>query len=216
MFVLLDFHWLRRRRRVNGVTLGGRRRLLADPHERAALLDRVLRPIVERYGDHPTVWAWDLINEPEWATLGAGTWNPWTAIPRRTTQRFIADAAALVHAHARQPVTVGSASARWLPLVRPCGLDFYQVHWYDQLDRRAPLDRPAAALALDRPVILGECPTRGSRRDAAALVQLAYDRGYAGAFPWSWLSDDPATDRAAARRAVSGWRPDGEMRPPSR
>jgi hypothetical protein len=206
MPVLFDFHWCHRGRRVNGVDLGGRRRVLADPDARARLLDRIVSPIVSTFGSHDAVYAWDIINEPEWATLGLGTLNPGRAIGREAMRSFIADTAALIHARASQPVTVGSASARWLPLVTATGLDFYQVHWYDKLDRHAPIDRPVSALAVDRPVMLGEFPTRGSQRSAGDLFTTARDRGYAGALPWSWMADDGATDPAEAARAISAAR----------
>jgi hypothetical protein len=203
MFVLVDFHWCHRGRRLNGVDLGGRRRVLADRDARARLLDHVVVPIVSTFGSHDAVWAWDVINEPEWVTLGLGTLNPARAISRDAMKTFIADTAAAIRGVATQPVTVGLASARWLPLVASAPLDFYQVHWYDKLDRHAPLDRPVSQLGADRPVVLGEFPTRGSRVEAGEIVRLARAHGYAGAFPWSWMADDEATDREVSSRAIS-------------
>lgn len=190
--VLLDFHWCRPASRVNGVTLAGHRTTIAHPRRRAALVRAVLSPLAARYGQEPLVYAWDLINEPEWATFGLGTWQPF-AVTAGSMRRFVRDATAAVHAVARQPVTVGSASARWLGLVRGLGLDLYQVHWYEPLERRAPLARPVAALACDRPVLLGEFPTAGSTRAPEAIVAAARNAGYAGAFFWSVLADDQAT-----------------------
>ncbi|HEX6211555.1 MAG TPA: hypothetical protein VF136_12305, partial [Methylomirabilota bacterium] len=157
--VLLDYLWCAPARRVNGVTLGGRRSSISHPRQRAALLDAVIDPLVSRYGGEPVIAGWDLLNEPEWVTFGAGTWRPLDSVSQGTMRRFLRDAAARVHAGAVQPVTVGSASARWLGLVRGLGLDFYQVHWYEPLERRAPLARPVRALGCDRPVLLGEFPT---------------------------------------------------------
>jgi hypothetical protein len=77
---------------------------------------------------------------------------------------FIGDCVRLVHDLTSHAATVGSASTRSLSLVRDLGLDVYQAHWYDRLNRHAPLDLPVPAHGLDRPLILGEFPTRGSRR----------------------------------------------------
>jgi hypothetical protein len=70
------------------------------------------------------------------------------------------------------------------------GLDFYQVHWYDKLKRQPSLDTPIAQLGFDRPVLLGEFPTRGSKRSPEDIVLTAKTAGYAGAFYWSVLSED--------------------------
>jgi hypothetical protein len=98
---------------------------------------------------------------------------------------------------------VGSASARWLRLVRGLGLDLYQVHWYDRHDRRAPLATPVSALGLDRPAILGEFPTRGSAHAPEQILAIAARAGYAGALAWSALATDEATDGPAASRALT-------------
>jgi hypothetical protein len=52
-------------------------------------------------------------------------------------------------------------------------------------------------LGLDRPLILGEFPTRGSRRMPVEIVGVARQHGYAGALAWSVLSADEVTDHRA-------------------
>ena len=77
------------------------------------------------------------------------------------------------------------------------GLDLYQAHWYDSVEATAPLAAPVADLALDRPLVLGEYPTKGSQRSPSAIVATARQAGWAAALAWSVLAQDPATDFAA-------------------
>jgi hypothetical protein len=180
MPVLLDFHLCNRPRIVNGVQVGGRTRLLADPDARSAFLDLVLRPIVERYRDDEAVIAWDVMNEPEWCLKKGVSFD--------TLQEFLRQSVACVQASARQPVTIGCAAATGLDLVRPLGLDFYQVHWYEKFGWAA-LERPVEDFDLDgRPVILGEFP--GRIPAAADVLDTAKQAGYAGALVWSMLAQD--------------------------
>ena len=136
--VLLDFHWCHRRRDEGGVQMGGRRRVLASAPTREAFVDRVLAPLFARYSREPLIHAWDLINEPEWATFGLGTWNPFVSVQPSAMRGYVRLAAERAHALAQQPVTVGSASTRWLDLVTGLGLDFYQPHWYEQIRGSQP------------------------------------------------------------------------------
>jgi hypothetical protein len=187
MPVLLDFHLCAPPRIINGVQLGGRTRLIAQDDARAALIDRVLRPIVERYGTDEAVIAWDVMNEPEWCLRGGPLFRR-TAVAFEALQRFLGDAVRCVQQSARQPVTVGSAGTFRLDLVTPLGLDFYQVHWYDRFGWPA-LSRPVAELGLqDRPVILGEFAGRGT--SVARVLDVAKQAGYEGALVWSALADD--------------------------
>jgi hypothetical protein len=204
VFVVLDFHWCRRRRVHRRVPLGGHARVLRDDRRRAALLDRVLDPLLQRFGDAPEVLAWDLMNEPEWVTFGLGTWRPW-AVTRSQMRAYLAGGVERVHARTRHLATVGSASTRWLGLVRGLGLDVYQPHWYDALDSRAPLSHTVSGLELDRPAWLGELPTRGSRHRPRALLEAARRAGYAGAFFWSARASDRRTDAQAALDALHAW-----------
>lgn len=186
MPVLFDFHLCHARRIVDGVTLGGRSRLITDPDARSALLDLVVRPIVERYREDEAVIAWDVMNEPEWC-LQTGRWRR-KGLPFGVLQAFLGETVRCVREAARQPVTIGCAGTMRLDLVRPLGLDFYQVHWYERFGRAA-LERPVADLDLgDRPVLLGEFP--GRNESPVDVLDAARRAGYAGAFVWSVLGQD--------------------------
>ena len=180
MFVLLDFLWCDAARVTRGVQMGGRTDALTDAGSRDALLDLVLRPLLERYGDEPQILAWDVINEPEWITT----------VDADDLNAFLGDTVALIHSSTSHPATIGSAGVRWRASYTNLGLDFYQVHWYDSLKHQPPLHTPIAQLGFDRPVLLGEFPTRGSKWTREQIVDTARAAGYSGAFYWSVLSND--------------------------
>ena len=213
-FVLVDFLWLDTGRTVNGARLGGRRDHVRDPSRRARLLERVFSPIAERYGREPAVAGWDLMNEPEWATLGVGTLDPRRSVSRREMRAFLAETAAVFRARVTQPLSVGLASARWLSLVDGLDLDQPQVHWYESLDPLTTLARPVESLGLGRPLLLGEFPTRGASVPPRVILEMAREAGYAGALAWSALADDRATDARACHDALRAWC--GRPAPPSR
>jgi hypothetical protein len=180
MFVLLDFLWCGPASATGGVQMGGRSDVLADATSRAALRDLVLHPLLERYADEPAVLAWDVINEPEWIK----TVEP-TAL-----HAWLGETIDLIHSVTSHPATIGSAGVRWRDRYVNLNLDFYQVHWYDSLKQQPPLDTPVEELGFDRPVLLGEFPTRGSKRTPEEIVDAARAAGYSGAFYWSALAKD--------------------------
>ena len=203
--VLADFQWLDVLRTVDGVRVGGRREDVRDPGRRARLLEHVFAPIAERYGHEPAIAGWDLMNEPEWATLAVGTLDARRSVSRREMRSYLADVAAVFRGRATQPLSVGLASARWLSLVEGLDLDEAQVHWYETLDPLTTLARPVASLGLGRPVALGEFPTRGASLSASEILQVAREAGYSAALAWSALAEDSATDPRACRAALCQW-----------
>ena len=185
--VLFDFHLCAAPHVVEGVQLGGRSYLLVDRVARRALIDLVVRPLVERYRDDDAIAAWDVMNEPEWCLAG-GPLRRRRAVPFDTLQDFLGDAVQCVRGAAPQPVTIGCAKARGLDLVRPLGLDFYQVHWYEKFGWPA-LEQPVYELGLgDRPVILGEFPGRSG--SVPRILEAAERAGYCAALVWSILAED--------------------------
>ncbi len=79
---LFDFHWCVPARDVRGVQLGGRRRWWTHRGSRQALLEGVVVPVVERLSTHPALWAWEVMNEPEWVTWGLGGRDPRSGMSR--------------------------------------------------------------------------------------------------------------------------------------
>jgi hypothetical protein len=205
LFVLVDFLWLDLPRAVSGVRLGGRRDHVRDPDRRTRLLERVFAPIADRYGREPAIAGWDLMNEPEWATLGVGTLDPRRSVARRVMRAFLTEAAAVFRARATQPLTVGLASTRWLSLVEGLPLDLAQVHWYESLDPVTALARPAESLVAGHPLLLGEFPTRGASLPPRAILEMAREAGYSGALAWSAAAADRATDSRACLGALREW-----------
>ncbi len=189
-FTLFNFTWWQRRRWIESVHCGGHRRATTTRERRAVLVDRVVGPILSRCGQEPAILAWDIVNEPEWVTVGYGTVNPFAGMWPSAMREFIRECVARVHQETRHLATVGLASWRGLKLVKGLGLDVYQVHWYDRRERRAPLDAPIAE-TLDRPIWLGEFPTAGSERTVHEILDTARRAGYAGALGWSAEAGDP-------------------------
>lgn len=197
-FSLLDFHWGHPKKISGGVQVGGHADVLSDPVKRQALIDHVLTPIFKRYAHEPAIESWEIMNEPEWITRGLGNWKPWQdGVWPWDMRTFLKDATAAAHTVADQPVTVGSASARTLSLVKGLGLDYYQAHWYDWFDKGSRLDRPVEDLKLDKPLVLGEFPSKGSKKEPGAILEIAKKNGYAGAFAWSVGATDSASNGPA-------------------
>ncbi len=190
VFVLLDFLWFDKARTVNGVQTGGRAGVVTGAYKQRHFRRRVLRPLLERYGRAPEVLAWDVINEPEWATRGWGGGIIGPSVPHLKMRRFLKRVARLVHRHTGQLATVGLGNAAGIPLALGCGFDFYQVHWYDRWQGVAPLERPVTEMDVDRPLLLGEFPTQNASRSPQAIVAAAREGGYCGALAWSWLAAD--------------------------
>jgi hypothetical protein len=169
-----------------------------DSGRRAYLMERVLRPLLSRFGGREAIAAWDLINEPEWVTFSWRTWDFRRAVLPDAMGDYIGEAASLVHQCTDHPVTVGLACAASLPLVRGLGVDVYQAHWYDRLDSESPLATPVSFWNVPGPVLLGEFPTKGSQRRPAEIEAVARSAGYRGALAWSLRADDDASDANAA------------------
>lgn len=188
--VLLDYLWMHD---------AGRCRYLTTDDGRSAFLDRLIDPVLERYGS--AVHSFDVINEPDWVTDGLEPNRAHPPIPFEELRRFIRGTADRVHAQSPALVTVGGGrvkfAAEW---DRPgLGLDFVQVHSYP--DVRYPerdealFGRSADSFRLNKPLLIGEHPSNPRVHPDDHLspaytledyLALARDGGYLGAWPWSF------------------------------
>lgn len=199
--VVLDYLWFAPAESVDGVQLGGRAALATDPAWREAFIDGVMVPLLETYGDDRRIFAWDLINEPEWAMSGGAGFAP--QLEPDEMVDLVQELLTLTRERAEQPVTLGSAhsaglSQHW----RALPFDFFEVHYYGTWPLADPATMPDG-----KPLLLGEC---SSTDGLTATLDLALGLGYAGVLPWSLLADDGETapdldelaDWAAANEGV--------------
>ncbi len=183
--VLFDHTLAFRASDAAGARVGGHGRWLGDPDGQSRLLERVIEPVIRRYGPHgaraalgAAVHAWDLLNEPDWivAELSPSR-QVERPVPFDVLAAWVRDAADLAHRHGAR-VTIGGARLRfagWWDDPR-LGLDFLQAHaYYDPehdfdlltTPRRRP--RPDASAGHRRVRRAGRCrrcrpPAAGARR----------------------------------------------------
>ncbi|MDB5101967.1 MAG: Endo-beta-mannanase [Cyanobacteria bacterium RYN_339] len=204
-FSVVDFGFFQPGELSGGVQVRGHGDVARDPAKRRAFVQAVLVPLFDKYGTDPVIEAWDAVNEPEWATFGVGSFKPGDAVASTDMRAYIGEVVDAVHGHTRQWATVGSASTRYLGLVKGLGLDVYHAHWYDHFEAFAPLAKPAAKFDLDKPLVLGEFPTKNSKKSVGQILDAVQGAGYAGAMPWSVLATDDATDYAGAEAGFAAW-----------
>jgi hypothetical protein len=58
-------------------------------------------------------------------------------------------------------------------------------------------------MGLDRPLLLGEFPTRNASLPPRAIVDLAKTSGYCGALAWSWLAKDEFSGMQVTNSTIS-------------
>jgi hypothetical protein len=192
--VLMDFGWCAHPRMVSGVQLGGHADVIRDAGKRRSFLERALRPLLERYGRHPAIFAWDVCNEPEWIVddIPAAFRRDHDVVSLDEMRVFVRSCAAYVHRLTpTQQVTLGSARRMWAPLWQGCDLDLYQFHWFDHFLREEPFPwRPYDELGLDKPCLIGEVPTASTAFTRQQFIDAAQDGGYSGLLFWSYAAGD--------------------------
>jgi hypothetical protein len=194
MPTLLDFHWCAQASTVSGVRFGGHAEIIRNPALRQTFLDQALRPLVERYADRDCIFAWDVINEPEWVLddVPGSLHEGFDLVTLQQMREFIAECTHYVHRFApAQLATLGSARRKHLALWTRLGLDLYQFHWYDKFQPEEPFPwQPYDELGLDKPCIVGEVPTFATRYTPAQFIMAAQRGGYSGLLLWSYRARD--------------------------
>lgn len=202
--VLLDFGWCAHARMVSGVQLGGHADVIRDPDKRRSFLEHALRPLLERYGRHPAILAWDVCNEPEWVVdeVSDAIRARHDVVSLAAMQSFVRSCAAYVHRLTpSQLVTLGSARRKWLSLWKGCGLDLYQFHWYDHHASEEPFPWGSYdELDLDKPCFVGEVPTAQTAITRLEFLAAAQDGGYSGLLFWSYGARDGYSDLCSTRQ----------------
>ncbi|WP_240415407.1 hypothetical protein [Paenibacillus periandrae] len=178
--------------------------IIDNPDVQTSYINNALIPIIEALKDNTGVMGWDIINEPEWIIRANDGGDPNHDARRVFTldqlRSFVERNVNQIHLlGAKQPVSVGSASAKWsgkqYSFWTGLGLDFYDFHWYDWYTPYFdPSTTDAQSLGLDKPILIGEVMSDPSTeysgstvpKNHQSLAERVHSHGYAGYMPWAW------------------------------
>jgi hypothetical protein len=199
-FALVDYLWLQKKPKT--AFHHPHAHVLHSAAGRESFLERVLLPLFQEFRGHAALYAWDIVNEPEWAIrefrpISSVRPNSFAKMRLSDFRPFAHEIAQAVHEFAAVPVTLGSARLSWLRAWSELDLDILQAHYYPSIGiRREPaLVRQLHALAdLDKPLWLGELPAQFPSSKSYSLegaLTVCRDAGLSGAAVWRWTTPGP-------------------------
>jgi len=163
---------------------------------REALLQKILLPLFREFCAHPALFAWEIVNEPEWA-IPEFQPSQRASLSLANARSYFSEIAQAVREEARVPVTLGSARFEWLRAWSEIGLDLLQAHYYPQSERdqKLSLSQQLGSLSdLAQPLWLGELPASDPASPEYSLTEAltaCRDAGIAGAGIWRWRPPEP-------------------------
>lgn len=204
MLTVFSFDNFKPSENVAGIWTPGITPMVKDATKKKALMEKVVRPLAQTVAKSPhagRVIAWDVINEPEWAMSGSDPYGdpPFEAdatlapVSFAQMESFIAETTATLRSESKALITVGGAAAKWAKAWSKIGVDFYQLHIYDWVDKYWPHTNPPSTYGLDKPIVMGELPPSALNGvPYSSVVKSFWDTGYAGALPWMYDGIKPA------------------------
>jgi len=190
-FALFDYLWLQKKpKTAHG---NPHSHVLHSAAGREAFLERVLLPLFREFRAHPALYAWDIVNEPEWAIR---EFHPISFAKMRLAD-FLPYAHKIVqavHEVAAVPVTLGSARLSWLHAWNALDLDILQAHYYPRIGIRREPALPGqlhSLTGLDKPLWLGELPAHFPSSKSYSVekaLTVCHDAGLCGAAVWRWTT----------------------------
>jgi hypothetical protein len=193
-FSLFDFLWLQTPDAPRPTFPG--RAALQFAGGREALLQKILLPLFREFCAHPALFAWEIVNEPEWA-IPEFQPSQRASLSLANARSYFSEIAQAVREEARVPVTLGSARFEWLRAWSEIGLDLLQAHYYPQSERdqKLSLSQQLGSLSdLAQPLWLGELPANDPASPEYSLTEAltaCRDAGIAGAGIWRWRPPEP-------------------------
>jgi hypothetical protein len=195
-FSLLDFAWLQTP--VGGISdaeFPGRA-ALQFAGGREALLQRVLIPLFQKFRGHAGLFAWEVVNEPEWA-IHEFQPSPSASLSLANARSFFAEVALAIREEAKVPGTLGCARLQWVRAWSEIGLDYLQAHYYpeQERDQKLSLGQQLASVAqFATRLFIGELPANDPATPDYSLLgalDACRDAGIAGAGIWRWRQPEP-------------------------
>lgn len=178
------------------------RTMISDDTATQSYIDSYVIPFVERYGDSPSLWSIDLMNEPDWVhendECGKVGWE--------NLSKFFAKCSAAIHENSDELVTVGLGMVKYNSdkydgnyvsdeFLKSLGgenayLDFYSTHYYFWQNSYMgyPFEQSPVSFGLDgtKPCVIGEAAVKSeSGRTPEEDYENAYNNGWNGVMAWT-------------------------------
>ncbi len=187
------------------IVKGGRADVINNPAKRRDFLDWVLQPLLEISQSFSNViYAWELINEPEFVTRGSGMGNENTkTVEQASMFAFIREGIGRINSVGFKS-TVGFAKRETISQWRDLGVTLHQFHYYPRGE-----ELPYHNFHPNWPCFMGEFATNprhidengrdrswpelGGDQNVNRRLQLIAMKGYPSAFLWSVHANDSAT-----------------------
>ncbi|MGP8217561.1 MAG: T9SS type A sorting domain-containing protein [Bacteroidia bacterium] len=188
--------------------------MIQDTNKIRLMINNAIIPMVERYASQCNLFAWEIINEPEWSMNVPEGGTTTTVVNANQMQCFVGMIAEAIHEHSPKMVTVGSATLRYnsdeFSATTPClgnywknsaiqgaynkplaYLDFYEIHYYDWMTGVINFDPYQSGCQesyweLDKPTLIGESQGNSKNHTPTDMLYNAYVGNYAGVLFWSY------------------------------
>ena len=105
-------------------------------------LEDKIRPFIRNFGNNEAVYAWEVINEPRWAT----------SIRKADMKSFISDCASLIKQETSKPVCFGAHDSGSFHDYDNAYCDLAQIHYWHSWN---PLVTPTSSIS-NKPILIGE------------------------------------------------------------
>ncbi len=171
----------------------GRGQAINDGTKQAQFLQNVLQPLLRTAAPYSEViFAWDIINEPEWVTNGWHTTKrSGLPVDEFAMRAFIEDSKSLISYSGLFNHTIGFATRKGM-LKSGISADVNQFHYYSAPAQQEKLD----AFDPKRPAFIGEFSTstikdvwpdlKSDEQSVLSRLRFAEQQGYQLALPWSF------------------------------
>lgn len=219
-----------------GQYAGHHESVITDSTKRAAWMNNVLGPLVDRYKNHARVLSWEVYNEPEWNCSDLPGGNSTTyKVTTSQMQQFLAEMNVKVKSYnPKGLVSIGSSAMKWSApgqdggdpwsdskLMAKVGgdtrakLEFINVHYYDWMNPWfTPWSQTPAQWGLTKPCVITESQGNSSLYNAVAQRDAIASKGHAGVCYWSYWGGDGVGAWADFQNVFVGWNPPGSPPPP--
>jgi hypothetical protein len=208
-FSLSDFLWMQNPSKSSLPPLPSQN-VMKFAAGREALLECVLAPLFQNFSQHPSLFAWEIANEPEWA-IPEFTPGPQAGVSLSDFRAFAVEVAESAHQYPGTQVTLGSARLSWVRAWTELGLDFHQAHYYPAAERNEKLslrEQLDSLKDVEQPLWLGELPSKDPSFPDYSLEQslnVCRRNGLAGACIWRFRAPAPGGPDAAFGAADLGF-----------